>query len=200
MAPIILRPDLHAVASLIPQHVKLLDIGSGNGELLEYLHRLKHVDARGIELTQEGVSQCISRGVLCVQGDADKDLPFYPDNCFDYVVSCNTLQACENPKIVLTEMLRIARHVVVSLPNFGYIRNRLYLLTKGKMPVTESLSYEWYETPNIHFCTAKDFIQMCESVNAIVERQLYLSSKGNIVLPFFGNLLGDTAIFLLRRP
>lgn len=194
-----LRSDLHVIAELIPEYAKVLDIGCGEGELLDVLLHQKHVDGRGIELSSSNVSLCVQRGLMCIQGDADEDLRHYPDNCFDYVVSSHTLQATRNPKIVLSEMLRISRYAVVSLPNFGYWLNRWYLFRKGRMPVTEALSYQWYETPNIHFCTVKDFVVLCSELGCVIEKEIFVSARGVKKLAF-PNWFAEQGVFLLHKP
>ena len=196
---VLLRPDLQLISSIIPQGSKVLDIGCGDGDLLEYLVHFKHVDARGIELDSTNVSKSVQRGLMCIHGDADKDLKHYPDNCFDYVVSSHTLQATQNPKHVLSEMLRISRYVLVSVPNFGYWLNRWYLFRKGRMPVTEALSYQWYETPNIHFCTMKDFIILCEELGCTIEQKTFISSN-SLGVKLFPNWFAEEGVFLLHRP
>ncbi|TIS83957.1 MAG: methionine biosynthesis protein MetW, partial [Mesorhizobium sp.] len=147
------RVDLEVVANLIPPQSRVLDVGSGDGSLLELLQETKQVDGRGLELSQRGVNECVARGLSVIQGDADKDLEFYPDKGFDFVVLSQTLQATRNPKLVLDELLRIGNRAIVSFPNFGHWRVRLSLFVKGRMPVTKDLPYSWYDTPNIHFCT-----------------------------------------------
>lgn len=196
----LLRADLQIIADFVPANSRVLDIGCGEGELLYYLVHQKQVDGRGIELSPLSVSKALHRGLTCIQGNADTDLKHYPEDCFDYVISSHTLQATLNPKLVLSEMLRIARHVLVSLPNFGYWYNRWYLISHGRMPVSETLSYEWYETPNIHFCTMKDFIVLCEELGCIIDRTVYISAEGGKEQKFFPNLLSEHGVFLLRRP
>lgn len=147
------RVDLEVVANLIPPQSRVLDVGSGDGSLLELLQDTKQVDGRGLELSQRGVNECVARGLSVIQGDADKDLEFYPDKGFDFVVLSQTLQATRNPKLVLDELLRIGNRAIVSFPNFGHWRVRLSLFLNGRMPVTKDLPYSWYDTPNIHFCT-----------------------------------------------
>jgi methionine biosynthesis protein MetW len=192
-----LRADFRAIAKFIPENAKILDIGCGEGELLEFLVHHKHVDGRGMELSSNNVSKCVQRGLMCIQGDADEDLKYYPDNCFDYIISTNTIKATKNPKTVLSEMLRISRYVVVSVPNFGYWLNRWYLFRNGRMPVTEALSYQWYETPNIHFCTMKDFVVLCKELDCVVERQIFISSTGSALL--FPNWFAEQGVFLLHK-
>ncbi|MCB2081065.1 MAG: methionine biosynthesis protein MetW [Hyphomicrobiales bacterium] len=197
----ITRADLQEIAMLIPENARVLDIGCGNGQLMELLRQQKQADVRGIELDGTKVAGCVARGLSVVQGDAGGDLVHYPDGCFDVVVLAQTLQVMRMPREVLKECLRIGKRVIVSTPNFGHISNRLYLLLKGRMPVTSRLSYQWYETPNIHFSTLKDFIVLCEEMGCRVETRQYLC--GEKVKPFGGygglsaNLFGAVGIFSL---
>jgi methionine biosynthesis protein MetW len=197
------RVDLQIVADIIPRGVRVLDVGSGDGTLLEMLQREKQVDGRGVELSQRGVNECVARGLSVIQGDADSDLVFYPDNGFDYVILSQTLQATRNPRQVLTELLRIGERAVVSFPNFGHWRVRLSLLLRGRMPVTTDLPYAWYDTPNIHFCTIRDFVSLCDEIGAKVERAAALDAGGKKIglsMPWwFWNLFGQQAVFLLHR-
>ena len=172
-----LRPDLEAISNLIASGSRVLDIGCFEGELLYHLSKHKSVDGRGIELAQGNVSKCVKSGLAVIQGDADFDLKFYPDHCFDYVISSQMLQATRHPKEVLKEMLRIGNKVVVSIPNFGYWYNRVYIMLKGRMPVSETLPYQWYETPNIHFSTMKDFEILCAEIGCVIENKLFLSQS-----------------------
>jgi methionine biosynthesis protein MetW len=197
------RVDLQVVASFIPPRARVLDVGCGDGELLEFLQRDKQVDGRGVEISQRGVNRCVAKGLSVIQGDADSDLVYYPDKGFDYVVLSQTLQATRNPKEVLRQLLRIGEHAIVSFPNFGHWRIRLSLLFKGRMPVTRELPYSWYDTPNIHFCTIRDFVNLCEEIGAKVESATALNAKGQKIalsMPWwFWNMFGQQAIFLLRR-
>jgi len=197
------RVDLEVVADLIPPLSRVLDVGSGDGLLLELLQDSKQVDGRGLELSQRGVNECVARGLSVIQGDADKDLEFYPDKGFDFVVLSQTLQATRNPKLVLDELLRIGNRAIVSFPNFGHWRVRLSLFLNGRMPVTKDLPYSWYDTPNIHFCTIRDFVELCREVGAQMEKAVALNAGGQpmrVSLPWWvWNLLGDQGVFLLKR-
>ncbi len=197
------RVDLEVVANLIAPRAKVLDVGCGDGELLEFLQTDKQVDGRGMELSQRGVNQCVSRGLSVIQGDADRDLVFYPDKGFDYVILSQTLQATYNPKLVLDHLLRIGERAIVSFPNFGHWRVRTSLFLKGRMPVTKDLPYSWYDTPNIHFCTIRDFVNLCDEVGAKVESATALDANGQKIgfsMPWwFWNFFGQQAVFLLRR-
>jgi methionine biosynthesis protein MetW len=197
------RVDLEVVVGFIPDGARVLDVGSGDGTLLEMLREDKKVDGRGVELSQRGVNECVARGLSVIQGDADTDLVFYPDNGFDYVILSQTLQATRNPKQVLTELLRIGERAIVSFPNFGHWRVRLSLLFRGRMPVTRDLPYSWYDTPNIHFCTIRDFVALCDEIGARVESAAALDANGQKIrfsMPWwFWNFFGQQAVFLLRR-
>ncbi len=197
------RVDLEVVAGFITQGAKVLDVGSGDGILLEMLQNEKQIDGRGVELSQRGVNECVARGLSVIQGDADSDLVFYPDKGFDFVILSQTLQATRNPKLVLDELLRIGERAIVSFPNFGHWRVRLSLLFLGRMPVTKELSYSWYDTPNIHFCTIRDFVTLCDELGAKVERATALDINGHQIgfsLPWwFWNFFGQQAVFLLKR-
>lgn len=197
------RVDLAVIADLISPKARVLDVGCGDGALLDLLEHDKGVDGRGIEISQRGVNECVARGLSVIQGDADSDLIDYPDKGFDYVVLSQTLQATRNPKLVLDQMLRIGDRAIISFPNFGHWRVRLSLLLKGRMPVTKDLPYSWYDTPNIHFCTIRDFVHLCEEVGATVESARALDANGQKIglsMPWwFWNFFGQQGVFLLKR-
>lgn len=199
----VIRPDLQVVADMIEPGSRVLDIGCGDGALLAYLSAAKGVDGRGIELSTEGVNACVSSGLSVIQGDAETDLSDYPDAAFDYAVLSQTLQAVLQPRMVLEQLLRIGRRAVVSLPNFAYWRLRWFLLTSGRMPVSPVLPYHWWNTPNIHLCSIKDFMELCQSMNIKIERSVCLDSGGTPLRmdgsTRFANLLGEQAVFLLRH-
>lgn len=197
------RVDLELIASMITEGAKVLDVGCSNGLLLQMLEAQKSVDGRGIELSQAGVEESVARGLAVVQGDADTDLVNYPDDSFDFVILSQTLQATRNPRTVLEHMLRIGRHAIISFPNFGHWRVRLHLLLRGEMPVTKKLPYHWYDTPNIHFCTIRDFVALCRQVDAGIEKAVALNGLGQPIslnAPWrFWNVFGEQAVFVLRR-
>jgi methionine biosynthesis protein MetW len=197
------RVDLLLLAEMVKPGSRVLDVGCGDGTLLRILSETRDVDARGVELQQSGVNQCVAHGLSVVQGDADTDLVNYPDNAFDYAILSQTIQATHRPRDVLEQLLRIGRHAIVSFPNFGHWRVRSQIMFAGRMPVTENLSYAWYDTPNIHFCTIKDFVTLCDDLGAKVERSVALNAQGQklgVNIPhFMQNLLGEQAIFLLSR-
>ncbi len=196
------RVDYRIIADLIPQGAKVLDIGCGDGSLLALLQDEKHVDGRGIEISQKGVSEAVSRGLSVVQGDADEDLTHYPDSSFDYVILSQTIQATRAPNLVLAEMLRIGHEAIVTFPNFGYWRMRANLTLKGTMPVTKELPYSWYDTPNIHFCTIRDFVSLCEEADANIVKFIALGGNRNLLadgMPLFlKNMLGEQAVLMLE--
>jgi len=198
-----IRVDLQLIADMIEPGTRVLDVGCGNGDLLEHLWRTKQVDGRGIEISTQGVQSCVSAGLSVVQGDVEKDLHNYPDDAFDYVILSQTVQAMINPRDVLEQTMRIGKRAIVSLPNFGYWRLRVYMLFNGRMPVSDNLPYEWYNTPNIHFCTIRDFVRLTRHMNLTIEQSLFLdeagSSKtiGNSVS--IANWFGEQAVFLLTK-
>jgi methionine biosynthesis protein MetW len=198
-----LRPDLAAIAEMIPIGARVLDIGCGDGSLLEYLVRAKKVDGRGLELSQQNVNQCVARGLSVVQGDADTDLSEYPSGVFDIVILSQTIQATRRPRYVLHELLRIGKRTVVSFPNFGHWRVRLSLLIAGRMPVTKALGHVWHDTPNIHLCTIADFLSLAHEVGARIERALALTenARTRTMHPdaWGPNIFAEGAIFLLTK-
>jgi methionine biosynthesis protein MetW len=196
-----LRQDLRLIAEMIQPGSRVLDIGCGDGSLLAYLARQKSVDGRGIELSQSGVNACVGHGLSVIQGDADRDLEAYPAWAFDVVVLSQTLQATHRPRRVVEELVRIGRRAIVSFPNFGFWRIRFGLLLTGRMPVSHCLAHPWYETPNIHLCTIRDFVALCDEIGVRVDRSVTLDRHGQ---PYsldprgsLANLLSEQGIFVL---
>ena len=196
-----LRRDLRLIAEMIEPESRVLDIGCGDGALLAYLAREKGVDARGMELSQSGVNACVRHGLSVIQGDADHDLDAFPAGAFDVAVLSQTLQATRRPRHVVEELVRIGKRAIVSFPNFGFWRIRLGLLWRGRMPVSELLNNSWYDTPNIHLCTIRDFVVLCDDLGTKIERSITLDRHGR---PFsldprggLANLLAEQGVFVL---
>ncbi len=198
-----MRVDLRLIADMVTPGTRVLDIGCGEGELIEHLFRTKQCDARGIEIDMEQATRAVAHGLPVMHGDADTDLAYYPDQAFDFVILSRTLQAVERPREVLRQMLRIGGRAVVSFPNFGHWQVRLSLLTRGRMPMTEAWSRPWFETPNIHPCTIRDFFDLCALDGYIVEDWLAADEHGRRApwrkYPRLANLFGEQAVFRLRR-
>ena len=198
-----MRVDLALIAGMIAPRTRVLDIGCSDGMLIEHLFRTKQCDARGLELDMETVTRAVAHGLPVMQGDADTDLATYPDGAFDYVVLSRTLQAVEQPRQVLRQMLRIGTHAIVSFPNFGHWSLRLQLLLRGRMPMTKSWSRMWYETPNIHPCTIRDFFNLCAAEGYQVQQWMAADDEGASTpwrrSPALANMFGEQGLFLLRK-
>lgn len=198
-----LRPDHQLIAEMVATGARVIDVGCGDGALLQALAAHKAVDARGIELAREKVNACVARGLSVIQGDADGDLADYPDDAFDYAILSLTIQATRYPKTVLENLLRIGRRAIVSFPNFGHWKIRGGLLLGGRMPVTDNLPESWYETPNAHLCTIYDFADLVKIVDAEVEDAFSFNARGRRLgikqSIWLQNLLGEKAVFLLKR-
>jgi len=198
-----MRVDLRLIADMIPPGARVLDIGCGNGELLSVLTEARNADARGIEIDMEQATRAVAQGLAVIHGDADNDLAFYPDAAFDFVILSRTLQAVEKPREVLRQMLRIGQHAIVSFPNFGHWAVRWQLGWTGRMPMTDTWNRGWYETPNIHPCTIRDFFELCAKDGYVVEEWLAADDEG-AKSPWrrsrrLANLFGEQALFKLRR-
>jgi len=191
------RSDYAIISGLIEPDSKVLDLGCGDGELLEWLAENKRVDARGIEINGVKVQRAIARGVSVYQGDIDEGLADYPDGAFDYVILSQTLQETRRPLQVLREMLRVGKRVIVAFPNFGHWSVRLAHLFSGRAPKTRLFPYEWYESPNIHFLTVQDFAELARKEGWTVERRIFLS--GHYLGTVLPNLMAEVAVFLIRK-
>ena len=171
------KKDFGIIANLIPNNASVIDVGCNDGSLLEYLKKHKNIDGRGMEIDQKKVQLCLAKGISVIEGDADKDLYDYPDKIFDYSILTYTLQATKSPKTVMQQLVRISKKAIISFPNFGHWKIGASLLLNRKMPVSEKLSYSWHETPNLHFCTINDFIDLCDEINITIEKSGNLSNK-----------------------
>ena len=198
-----MKPEFKIISDLIIRDSHVLDVGCGDGVLMEFLIKKKKVNIRGIEISKTKVQNCIAKGLTIIEGNAEEDLKQFPDKSFDYVVLSQTLQAFLNPEKVINELLRIGKQAIVTIPNFGYWKIRLHLLLKGTMPVTRTLPDEWYNTPNIHLCTIKDFVFFSESKNFKLSKSIALKSnqpsyikKSNLSIK---NLSSNLGIFLIER-
>jgi methionine biosynthesis protein MetW len=197
------RIDLQRVADMIEPGSRVLDIGCGDGALLDYLVHFKQIDGRGIELSQEGVNRSVSLGLAVVQGDAETDLHNYPSDAFDYVILSQTLQSIYDVRGTLRELLRIGRHAIVSFPNLGYWRVRLDLLVQGRSPMSKKLPYIWCDSPNIRFCTLTDFVTLADEMGFVINRIVSINHSGRatprVEVGRWTNLLAEEAIYLLSR-
>jgi len=197
------RTDLELITSLVDKEARILDVGCGNGELLKSLKNKKNVKGQGLELKQERVNKCVAKGLSAIQGNADSDLSLYPDQSFDCVILSQTIQATNNPKNILIELIRIGKKAIISIPNFGYWKVRLGFAIHGKMPITEKLSNNWYDTPNIHLCSILDFVDLCRELNIKIEKTIVLNSNKtksfNGAPNSWSNFFGEEAIFLIKN-
>ena len=198
-----MKQEYKVISDIIIENSRVLDVGCDDGNLMEFLRHNKNVDIRGIEISKEKVQICISKGLTVIEGNAELDLKQFPNNSFDYVILGQTLQAFVNPEIVINELLRVGKKAIVTIPNFGHWKVRLNLLIKGSMPVTRTLPNEWYNTPNIHMCTIKDFFKFSDKVNFKIFKSLALinnnvSNINNSNL-FMKNLFSELGIFLIER-
>ena len=198
-----IREDFREILRLVRPGARVLDVGCGEGDLLDLLAREKGIDGRGIEISAAGVSACLTRGLAVMQGDADRDLAEFPDRAFDYAILSQTLQAVREPRTVLANLMRLADRAIVSFPNFGHWRVRLALLATGRMPETAVLSDPWWSTHNIHLCTVRDFIDLCDELDLRIEAAAALTT-GRPARPIdpagpFENWRAESALFLLCR-
>ena len=198
-----MKPEYKIIADIITENASVLDVGCDDGSLMEFLKKEKKVDIRGIEISKKKVQICISKGLTVIEGDAEFDLKQFPDKSFDYVVLGQTLQAFINPEIVIKELLRVGNKAVVTIPNFGHWKVRLNLLFQGTMPVTKTLPNEWYNTPNIHMCTIKDFFEFSKTINFKIFKSLALMNNNVSIINssnlLFKNLFCELGIFLIEK-
>ena len=184
-----MKKEFNIIAKLVKKDSKVLDVGCGDGELMKYIYENITNDIRGIEISKKKVQSCVAKGLTVIEGNAEEDLVQFPNLSFDYVILSQTLQAFLDPEKVLNELLRVGKRAIVTIPNFGYWKVRLNLLFKGTMPVTENLPNEWYNTPNLHMCTIKDFVNFCG------KRKIKINSS-NLNIK---NLFSELGIFILEK-
>ena len=196
-----MKKEFKVIADLLPNNTRVLDVGCGDGALMDFLVKEKNIEVRGLELNQNNVQECIYKGLPVIQGNAETELYQFPKQSFDYVVLSQTLQAFYQPDKVLRELLRIGKSVIVSIPNFGYWKVRTSLLFFGKMPVTKTLPNTWFNTPNLHMCTIKDLFNYCEDQNIVIkkvigvnENKISLIKKNNLEMK---NLFSKLGVFLI---
>ena len=198
-----MKTEYKIIVDLIEEKTRVLDVGCDDGTLMESLKKDKNVDARGIEISKDKVQTCVSKGLTVIEGNAELDLKQFPNDSFDYVVLGQTLQAFVNPEIVIKELLSVGKKAIITIPNFGHWKVRLNLLIKGTMPITESLPNDWYNTPNIHMCTIKDFVKFSKIINFKIFKSLALTNKNisniNNSNLFYKNLFAELGIFLIEK-
>ena len=197
-----MKNEFKAIAQIIKDNKRVLDIGCGDGTLMLYLKKNQNNDVRGLEYKKNLVQICISKGLPVIEGDAERELIQFPDNSFDYIVLSQTLQAFRFPEKVLDQLLRIGAKTIVTIPNFGYWKVRLHLLIKGTMPITKNLPYDWYNTKNLHMCTIQDFVNFCKSKNIKINRSLCLTNEKISEITnnnmFYKNIFSQLGIFLIE--
>ena len=198
-----MKEEFKVISKLIDEKSKVLDVGCGDGILMEYLSKNKVVDVRGLEISKEKVKKCLSNGLAVVEGNAEYDLKQFPDLSFDYVILSQTLQAFMSPENVIKDLLRVGKKVIVTIPNFGHWKVRLDLLFKGEMPITKNLPHEWYNTPNLHMCTIQDFYNFCNNKGINIFKTISLNGQKTSKITAsnlkYKNLISELGIFLLEK-
>ena len=198
-----MKNEFQVIAELIEKDKKVLDVGCGDGILMEFLKNNKNTNIRGLEISKSKVQECIAKGLTVIEGNAEKDLKQFPDKSFEYVVLSQTLQAFLNPELVINELLRVGKKAIVTIPNFGYWRVRLHLLLKGTMPITKTLPDEWYNTPNIHMCSIKDFFHFVKSRDIKIFKSLAINNQNVSIINdsnlTIKNFFADLGIFLIEK-
>ena len=198
-----MKPEYKIITDIIEENSRVLDVGCDDGTLMEFLKRNKNIDIRGIEISKDQVQTCIAKGLTVIEGNAEFDLKQFPNDSFDYVILSQTLQAFKNTEIVTKELLRVGKKAIVTIPNFGHWKVRMNLLTKGTMPVTKTLPNDWYNTPNLHMCTIKDFVRFSKIIDFKIFKSLALINKNVSTINnhnlFFKNLFAELGIFLIEK-
>ena len=198
-----MKQEFKIISNFIEKNTRVLDVGGGDGPLMEFLKNNKDIDIRGIEISKNNAQKCVGKGLAVIEGDAEKDLTQFPDSSFDFVILSQTLQAFLSPETVIKELLRIGKKAIVTVPNFGFWKVRLHLLIKGTMPVTKNLPDEWYNTPNLHMCTIKDFYDFCYHRKIKLDKALALHNEKisaiNEMNLNIKNLSAEIGIFLIEK-
>jgi methionine biosynthesis protein MetW len=198
-----MKHEFKIIADLIENNSRVIDVGCGDGVLMDFLKKNKNIDVRGLEISKEKVQKCISKGLTVIEGNAESDLQQFPDHSFDYAILSQTLQAFLNPEIVINELLRVGKKAIVTIPNFGYWKVRFHLLFRGTMPITETLPDQWYNTANLHMCTIKDFFNFSKEKNFSIKNSLALSKEEVSIIKTsnlnFKNFVADLGIFIIEK-
>ena len=198
-----MKPEFQIISNFIEKNTRVLDVGCGDGILMEFLKKNKEINIRGIEISKNNAQKCVGKGLSVIEVNAEKDLTQFPDSSFDFVILSQTLQAFLDPETVIKELLRIGKKAIVTVPNFGFWKVRLHLLIKGTMPITKNLPDEWYNTPNLHMCTIKDFYNFCHDRNIKLDKALALhnekTSSINEINLNVKNLSAELGIFLIEK-
>ena len=198
-----MKQEFKIIADLVEKNTRVLDVGCGDGTLMDFLKNNKKIDVRGIEISKNNTQKCVEKGLTVIEGDAEKDLTQFPNQSFDFVILSQTLQAFLNPEIVINELLRVGKKAIVTVPNFGFWKVRIQLLIKGTMPITKNLPDEWHSTPNIHMCTIKDFFNFCNTRKIKLDRSLALHNEKTSLITNSNlnikNLSAELGIFLIGK-
>ena len=198
-----MKQEFKIISNFIEKNTRVLDVGCGDGTLMQHLKKNKEIDIRGIEISKNNIQKCFAKGLTVIEADAEKDLTQFPDASFDFVILSQTLQAFLNPETVIKELLRVGKKAIVTVPNFGFWKVRLHLLIKGTMPITKNLPDEWYNTPNLHMCTIKDFYNFCHNRQIKLDKSLALHSEKTSSINELNlnikNISAELGIFLIEK-